>query len=107
MVTEKMIEAAQLFDDMSPEESIGAFGGSGQWVELCTVRDLRNLETALPVANPIRWMWEERRFEESDVWDEMYGDEPPAPHKCVRKIQPLYDAHPALSTDAPALEPPK
>ncbi|WP_320196273.1 hypothetical protein RMR10_004395 [Agrobacterium rosae] len=54
MVTEKMIEAAKLFDDMSPEESIGAFGGSGQWVELCTVRDLRKLEAALSTdAEPV------------------------------------------------------
>ena len=29
------------FDDFSPDEEIGAFGGSGQWVKLCTVAELR------------------------------------------------------------------
>ncbi|NTA79917.1 hypothetical protein G6L13_05385 [Agrobacterium tumefaciens] len=95
MQSEELKRKATAFDDMSPDESIGAFGGSGQWVELCTVRDMRKLETALPVANPIRWMWEERRFAESDIWDDMYDDEPPAPHKQVRNIRPLYAAPPA------------
>ncbi|MGO4316660.1 hypothetical protein [Agrobacterium sp. MCAB5] len=95
MQSEELKRKSIAFDDMSPDESIGAFGGSGQWVELCTVRDMRKLETALPVANPIRWMWEERRFAESDIWDDMYDDEPPAPHKQVRNIRPLYAAPPA------------
>ena len=30
------------FDDFSPDETIGAFGGSGQWVELMTVGELRS-----------------------------------------------------------------
>lgn len=104
MQSEELKRKATAFDDMSPDESIGAFGGSGQWVELCTVRDMRKLETALPVANPIRWMWEERRFAESDIWDDMYDDEPPAPHKQVRNIRPLYAAPPAPTAPSVAVK---
>lgn len=50
------------------------------------------IEAALSAAEPFRWMWEERRFAESDIWDDMYDDEPPAPHKHVRNIRPLYAA---------------
>ncbi|QNP81021.1 hypothetical protein [Agrobacterium tumefaciens] len=55
------------------------------------------LEAALSAAEPVRWMWEERRFAESDIWDDMYDDEPPAPQKYVRNIRPLYAAPPAPS----------
>lgn len=46
----------------------------------------------LSAADPVRWMWEERRFAESDIWDDMYDDEPPAPHKHVRNIRPLFSS---------------
>lgn len=97
MQSEELKRKAVAFDDMSPDESIGAYGGSGQWVELCTVRDLRAFEAALYAAKPIRWMWEERRFAGSDIWDDMYDDEPPAPHKHVRNIRPLYASPRTLS----------
>lgn len=54
-------------------------------------------EAALSAAEPARWMWEERRFAESDIWDDMYDNEPPAPHKYVRNVRPLYVAPPAPS----------
>ena len=53
MQSEELKRKAIAFDDLSPDESIGAFGGSGQWVELCTVRDLRALEAALTAAEPV------------------------------------------------------
>lgn len=53
MQSEELKRKAVAFDDMSPDESIGAYGGSGQWVELCTVRDLRAFEAALSAAEPI------------------------------------------------------
>lgn len=53
MQSEELKRKSIAFDDMSPDESIGAFGGSGQWVELCTVRDLRALEAALSAAEPV------------------------------------------------------
>lgn len=46
----------------------------------------------LSAAEPVRWMWEERRFAECDIWDDMYDDEPPAPHKYVRNIRPLFSS---------------
>ena len=52
MQSEELKRKAVAFDDMSPDESIGAYGGSGQWVELCTVRDLRAFEAALYAAKP-------------------------------------------------------
>ncbi len=61
------------------------------------------LDAALSAAEPVRWMWEERRFAESDIWDDMYDDEPPAPHKHVRNIRPLYAAPPAPSVAVKAL----
>ncbi len=58
MQSEELKRKSIAFDDMSPDESIGAFGGSGQWVELCTVRDLRALEAALSAAEPVKTAFE-------------------------------------------------
>ena len=73
-------------------------------VTIITRAQLEALEAALSAAEPIRWMWEERRFAESDIWDDMYDDDPPAPHKHVRNIRPLYAAPPAPSVAVKALE---
>lgn len=44
------------FDNMSPDQSIGAFDKSGQWVEICTVRDLREFEASLSKgADPVAY----------------------------------------------------
>ncbi|MEN0115382.1 MAG: hypothetical protein AAGD15_01560 [Agrobacterium cavarae] len=69
MQSEELKRKSMAFDDMSPDESIGAFGGSGQWVELCTVRDLREFEAALSTdAEPVRWMIEETLHGGSICW---------------------------------------
>jgi len=36
----------ELLDDLPPNESVGAYGGSGQWVEIATVQDLRSALTS-------------------------------------------------------------
>lgn len=46
-ISDELVELVERFDSVSPSESIGAFGGSGQWVELCTVADLRRFASAL------------------------------------------------------------
>lgn len=44
------------FDDFSPDETIGAFGGSGQWVELMTVGELRSAASPFSIAvKPLEW----------------------------------------------------
>ena len=43
-----MRKALERFDSVAPDESIGCYGGSGQWIELGTVADLRALAGAKP-----------------------------------------------------------
>lgn len=43
-ITDDMVER---LDSVSPDESIGVFGGSGQWIEVCTVAEFRALKAAL------------------------------------------------------------
>ncbi|MBO9108792.1 hypothetical protein J5288_08755 [Agrobacterium sp. S2/73] len=73
-------------------------------VTIITRAQLEALEAALSAAEPVRWMWEERRFAESDIWDDMYDDDPPAPHKHVRNIRPLYAAPLARSVSVKSLQ---
>ena len=106
MVTEKMIEAAKLFDDMSPEESIGAFGGSGQWVELFTVRDLRELEAALStdaepegeIAGQQGRYWMEVDGRWSNWFDITFNTWVPEPG--VREVRNLYAESPQIAPAA-------
>lgn len=61
------------------------------------------LEAALSTdAEPVRWMWEERRSADIDIWDDMYDDEKPAPHKYVRNVRALY-AEPVKTAPAVAV----
>ena len=36
-----MSSELERLDDLSPDESVGVFGGSGQWIEIGTVKDIR------------------------------------------------------------------
>jgi hypothetical protein len=54
------------FDDFSPDETIGAFGGSGQWVELMTVGELR---AALQPSGQTRAEIIEECAKVAEAWD--------------------------------------
>lgn len=96
MVTDEMVEKAA---NAIAEKRGYAWPGTFDAEEIKIGRENMRaaLEAALSAGEPTRWMWEERRYAESDIWDDMYDDEPPAPHKYVRNVRPLYAAPPAPS----------
>lgn len=92
-VSDEMVEKAAKADAEFAGRTFDALGSADKkrFIERANII----LKAALSAADPVRWMWEERRFAESDIWDDMYDDEPPAPHKYVRNIRPLF-ASPVL-----------
>ncbi len=98
MVTDEMLKRA--IEAYANDTGAEGFQLEG-WIEPAIKSAL---EASLSAAEPTRWMWEERRSAESDIWDDMYDDEAPAPHKYVRNVRPLYAAPPAPSVAVKALE---
>lgn len=41
---------------------------------------------------PVRYWWQEKRATSSDIWDDQYDVDLPAPHPEIRNVQPLYSA---------------
>lgn len=106
-MTDKMTdESGQEANTMQlSEKQINAFWSKVTVTKEGSILGLNDgITAALSAAEPVRWTWEERRFAESDIWDDMYDDDPPAPHKHVRNIRPLYAAPPAPSVAVKALD---
>ncbi len=100
-------------DSLSPEESIGAFDGSGQWIEVCTVAEFRQITAAIGAGGQaVAWQYE---AEVNGRWTPCLGHDHPidryaserdrqAARSQVRNVQPLY-THPAPSGQAVAVKP--